>query len=167
MTGGSEGRSKIAMAFLLRSVGYFLFWLVLAGADSEGLVPGVSAAFVASWVSLGLMPPGQLAFRPLAAAGLFFRFLGQSIVAGLTVARIALHPRMPLRPGIIAYPPHFPAGPRRDAFATLASLLPGTLPSGPDGKGGIAVHCLDTEAPVAAQLAEEERRLAGALRAAP
>lgn len=163
MTGGSEGRSKIATAFLLRSVGYFLFWLILAGTDVQNLAPGAIAAFIAAWVSLGLMQPGQLAFHPIAAAGLFLRFVGQSIGAGLAVARIALDPRLPLKPGIVSYRPVFPKGPRRDAFSTLAGLLPGTLPAGPDGEDAIVVHCLDAEAPVAAQLAGEERRLAGAL----
>jgi len=167
MTGGSEGRSKIAMAFLLRSVGYFLFWLVLAGTDVQNLAPGVIAALIAAWVSLGLMPQGQLAFHPIAAAGLFLRFVGQSVGAGLSVARIALDPRLPLKPGIVSYRPGLPEGPRRDAFSTLAGLLPGTLPAGPDGAGAIRVHCLDTEAPVAAQLAAEERRLAGALARMP
>lgn len=167
MTIGGANRANLKAAFLLRSGAYFLFWLVIAGTNPEGLVVGVLAAFIAAWISLGLMPPGSLAFHPLAAAGLFVRFLGNSVVAGLTVARIALHPRMPLKPGILAYSPRLPAGPLRDAFSTLASLLPGTLPSGPDGKGGMAIHCLDTELPVAAQLTEEEKLLAGALRAAP
>jgi multicomponent Na+:H+ antiporter subunit E len=167
MNNGGGNRSDLTAAFLLRSAAYFVFWLVLAGIDPESLVVGVLAAFIAAWISLGLMPPGSLAFHPSAAAGLFLRFLWNSIVAGLTVARIALHPRMPLKPGVLSYSPQLPAGPQRDAFLTLASLLPGTLPSGPDGSGGIAVHCLDAEAPVAAQLAQEERRLAGALRAGP
>jgi multicomponent Na+:H+ antiporter subunit E len=167
MTVGGGSNSNQIAAFLARSVAYFLLWLVLAGADAEGLVVGAFAALIAAWVSLGLMQPGTLAFSPVAAGGLFLRFLGQSLVAGIKVATIALDPRMPLKPGILAYSPKFPSGPRRDAFTTLASLLPGTLPSGPDEKGGLAVHCLDIDAPVAAQLADEETRLAGALRGAP
>jgi len=41
-------------------------------------------------------------------------------------------------------------------FATLMSLLPGTVPTGSDERGGILIHCLDVEQPVVAQLAVEE-----------
>ena len=72
----------------------------------------------------------------------------------------ALDPRMPISPGMIVYRPRLKEGPARDAFSTWSSLLPGTLPSGPDGSGGIFIHCLDTQAPVSAKLAEEEQRFA-------
>jgi multicomponent Na+:H+ antiporter subunit E len=42
-------------------------------------------------------------------------------------------------------------------FTTLMSLLPGTVPTGSDKTGGLLIHCLDVEQPVAAQLASEER----------
>ena len=147
------------MAFLLRWAAYMLFWVVLAGTGSKDLVAGAAAAACASWVSLRLLPPGGLTFRPLNAIGLFLRFLWQSVVAGLSVAFMALKPSLPLRPGIIRYGTALPEGTRRQAFTTYASLLPGTLPLGGDGEGGIAVHCLDDRQPVADQLAAEEDRL--------
>jgi len=45
----------------------------------------------------------------------------------------------------------------------MASLLPGTLPTGLDETGAVVVHCLDTEQPVAAQMAAEEALLIRAL----
>lgn len=145
--------------FLLRWGGHMLFWIVLAGTAPKDLAAGAAAAAAASWLSLRLLPPGELALSPIQAARLFLRFLGQSVVAGVTVARMALSPVLPLRPGIISYRTSLPDGTRRQAFCTVASLLPGTLPLGGDGEGGIAVHCLDTGQPVADQLAAEEEIL--------
>ena len=139
-----------------------LFWVVLAGMDAKDVAAGAAASAMASWVSLKLLAPGELSLKPAKALGLFLRFLGQSVLAGLAVARMALSPAMRLRPGIIRYRSAFPEGTRRQAFTTFASLLPGTLPSGGDGRGGLAVHCLDMGQPVALQLAEEEERLRNA-----
>jgi multicomponent Na+:H+ antiporter subunit E len=150
------------MAFLLRWAGYMLFWVVLAGTDTKDLAAGAAAAACASWVSLRLLPPGELSLRPHKALGLFLRFLWQSAVAGVSVALIALRPSLPLRPGIAGYRSLLPEGTRRQAFTTYASLLPGTLPLGGDGEGGIAVHCLDERQPVADQLAVEEEKLRAA-----
>jgi multicomponent Na+:H+ antiporter subunit E len=51
----------------------------------------------------------------------------------------------------------------RNAFCTITSLLPGTLPSGSDESGAVVVHCLDITQPVAEQLAREEALLERAL----
>ena len=93
--------------------------------------------------------------------GLVLRFLRQSIVAGADVARRALDPRLPLRPGVIAYPVQLEPGATRNTFCTLSSLLPGTLPAGSDA---LLVHCLDIGEPIVAQLTEEERLLVRAVR---
>jgi multicomponent Na+:H+ antiporter subunit E len=153
--------------FLLRWVAYMLFWIVLAGTSMKDMVAGAGAAAAASWLSLRLLPPGELAIKPLKIAGLLMRFLWQSVAAGLTVARMALSPVLPLRPGIVRFDATLPEGTRRQAFTTFASLLPGTLPLGPDSEGGITVHCLDERQPVAAQLAEEENRLKAAFSGGP
>jgi hypothetical protein len=90
-------------------------------------------------------------------------FLLQSVIGGLDVARRALDPRLPLRPGLVAYPVHFPPGMTRNVFTTLTSLLPGTVPTGEDN-GQLVYHCLDVNQPVASQLAAEEAALSRALR---
>jgi multicomponent Na+:H+ antiporter subunit E len=83
-------------------------------------------------------------------------FLRQSVVAGADVAWRALDPQLPLRPGFVLYPVALSPGPERNMFTTLMSLLPGTVPTGSDEKGGLLIHCLDVEQPVVAQLAVEE-----------
>jgi multicomponent Na+:H+ antiporter subunit E len=92
----------------------------------------------------------------VAFARLCLRFLPQSIRAGIDVAWRALDPRLPLRPGIVLYRSSLPPGPTRSAFCTVMSLLPGTLPCGPQDDGSLVIHCLDVTQPVAEQLAAEE-----------
>jgi multicomponent Na+:H+ antiporter subunit E len=56
----------------------------------------------------------------------------------------------------VRYWPQLPPGPARNVFLTITSLLPGTLPCGPDEEGGLAIHCLDVSQPVVEQLTVEE-----------
>ncbi len=147
---------------LLRAVGYLVFWVILAGTGVKDLAAGVVTAFAAAWISLQLVPPGELALKPGKALGLFLRFLWQSVVAGVSVARIALSPVMALRPGNIAYRTSLSPGLRRQSFLTFASLLPGTLPTGSGDGDQVPVHVLDTAQPAAEQLAAEEARLSAA-----
>jgi multicomponent Na+:H+ antiporter subunit E len=119
-------------------------------------------AAAATWASLRLLPPGPWRLRPVALVRLALRFLWQSIVAGADVARRALDPRLPLRPGFVTYPVGFPPGTARNVFTSLTSLLPGTVPAG-DENGQIIYHCLDLDQPVVFQLAAEEAALSRAL----
>jgi multicomponent Na+:H+ antiporter subunit E len=140
----------------VRAASFFAFWVILSGLNPLDLAAGFFTAIAAAWASLVLLPPGRWSLRPLVLARLVLRFLRQSIVAGLDVAWRALDPRMPLRPGFVVYPSRLPPGPARNAFCTLTSLLPGTLPSGTDASGNLFIHCLDVTQPVAEQLKEEE-----------
>jgi multicomponent Na+:H+ antiporter subunit E len=153
----------VLRAPLVRAAGFLAFWLILFGFSLADLAVGMLTAAAATWVSLRLLPPGPWRLRPVALARLALRFLWQSIVAGVDVARRALDPRLPLRPGFVTYPVRFPPGTARNAFTTLTSLLPGTVPAG-DERGQLVYHCLDTDQPVLSQLAAEEAALAGALR---
>ena len=137
-------------------VGFFGFWLILSEFSAVDLLVGALAALMATVVSRRLLPPGPWTLRPVVLAGLAVRFLRQSIWAGIDVAWRALDPRLPLRPGFVNYRPQLPPGPARNAFLTMMSLLPGTLPCGPDEEGGLAVHCLDVSQPVVEQLTAEE-----------
>lgn len=144
-------------AWPLRAAGFLVFWVIMAGCEPADLVIGVIAAVIATAISLQLLPPCGLRIAPLALARLVARFLRQSLVAGFDVAFRALHPRLPLRPGFIRYRTQLEPGPMRDAFCTMTSLLPGTLPAGSDDEDVLLIHCLDVDAPVAEQLALEER----------
>ena len=146
-----------------RAIGLLVLWLVLAGASPADLPAGIVAAALATWASVGLLPPGRWRFRPIALARLALRFLYQSIVAGIDVAWRALDPRLPLRPGFVVYQPRLPPGLMRSTFCTITSLLPGTVPAGNDG-GHLVYHCLDVDQPIVSQLAAEEAALSQAVR---
>jgi len=157
------GPGRTAFPPILRIVSFFGFWLILTGAGPGDLAAGLVAAGAAAWASLRLLPRQHWKMRPLRVLGLALRFFRQSAIAGIDVARRALDPRLPLRPGIVIYHPLLPPGPKQNTFLTIMSLMPGTLPSGAVAGGGIAIHCLDVAQPVAEQLAAEESLFVAAL----
>ena len=160
------GRRAIPMrAALVRGAGFFGAWLLLARLTDfawADLAVGLLAAALATWASLRLLPPGPARLRYRALPRLVARFLWQSLVAGLDVARRVFDPRLPIKPGYLAYPVRIPDGPRRAAFGAFTSLMPGTLPVGTDRDGSLVYHCLDLEQPIAASLARDEALVADA-----
>lgn len=148
---------------LIRGLWFMSLWLVLLpSAKSADLAIGLFAAFAASLASLHLLPPtaGRVHFGALLA--FVPHFLWQSVIAGLDVARRAISPRLPLRPGFTLCRVGFLPGLARNEFAAITSLLPGTVPVGEE-ENAILYHCLDTTQPIVEQVADEERRLTGAL----
>ena len=146
-----------------RGVWLFALWLVLMqSAKPLDLLVGALAAYGATCVSMRLLPPDAGKVRFLALMVLMPRFVWQSLLAGIDVARRAFAPNLPLRTGFVEYRTGFRRGHARNHFATITSLMPGTVPSG-DSPDTIEFHCLDIGQPVAAQMAEEERLLAKAL----
>jgi multicomponent Na+:H+ antiporter subunit E len=156
MDNSDPAPANVVSGIIVRGGCFLGFWLIIAGADPADLPAGAVAVVAATWVSLRLMPLQQWSIRPVKFARYVLRFLRQSIVAGIDVARLALNPRMPLNPGFVIYHPQLPPGVLRDEFCAVSSLLPGTLPSGPAETSGLVIHCLDVTQPVLAQLAAEE-----------
>lgn len=155
-------RSRFTGA-LGRGSGFFLLWLVLMQSMKLGdLAVGLIATACATWASLRLLPPEAGQVRLLRLVLYLPHFAWQSFVAGLDVARRAFAPTPRLNAGFVDYRTGIPRGHARNNFATIVSLMPGTLPSG-DGPDTIEFHCLDTTQPVAEEMGGEERRLAGAL----
>jgi multicomponent Na+:H+ antiporter subunit E len=150
------------MAIAWRSAAFLGLWLVLAGADPAGLLFGLPAAALATQASLRLLPPSGRTIRPWPALRLGFGVLRASGAAGLDIALRALHPRLPLSPGMVAVPLGLPPGPARDGFRLIASLQPGALPAGLDGKGRLVVHTLDIGLPVLRETRDAEALFAAA-----
>lgn len=153
-------------SWISRGAAYFAFWVLLIGFEPGDLLVGLVAALAATWTSLLLLPPGEFRLRLAGVPFYGLRFLWQSVIGGVDVARRAFAPGLPLRPGLVRYASGYPRGAGRSAFASLTSLLPGTLALR-DQPDGLLYHCLDTDQPTAAQLAAEEAALARALPQTP
>ena len=152
--------SKVALG---RGAKFFALWVVLMpSAKPADLAVGAVGTVAATWVSMRLLPPVSGYLRLGALVALMPHFARQSVLAGIDVARRALDPRMPLNPGFVDCPLDFAPGFARCTFATITSLLPGTVPCG-DKQSSLVYHCLDVAQPVVEQLWEEERLLARAL----
>ena len=155
--------SSTARTAAIRAVLYFGVWIVIdQSAKPANLVFGVLAAAAATWASLKLMPPAAGRVRLGALLLLLPRFLWQSLLAGIDVARRAFSPRLPLQPGFVDYPVGLPRGSARNAFEAISSLLPGSVPTG-ETEELIEYHALDLGQPVVDQLAAEEQAYAKAL----
>ncbi len=165
MTAVPEGGPTRALA--VRALLYFALWIVVdQSAKPANLVVGLLASAAATWASLKLLPPASGRVRLGLLLLLLPRFLWQSLVAGIDVARRAFAPRLRLQPGFVDYPVGLPRGSARNAFELIASLMPGSVPSG-ETPDTIKFHCLDTRQPVVEQLAAEERAYARALQPGP
>ncbi|HEX5079282.1 MAG TPA: Na+/H+ antiporter subunit E [Geminicoccaceae bacterium] len=151
------GRSGTAMpdAAITRWLAFFCLWMALEGVGIVDLVVGAATAAAAAWLSLRLLPPASGRPRPLAMARLGAHFLRQSVLAGADVARRALDPALPLRPGFVRCPLRLPPGTARSAFCAYSSLLPGTLVAGSEART-LSLHCLDVGQDMAAQTRTEE-----------
>jgi multicomponent Na+:H+ antiporter subunit E len=157
---GNTGRSAA-----IRVAAFFILWLVLLPSLKVGdLMFGAVAASAATWLSLHLSPPANGGLRVGRLLLVLPHFLLESTRGGIDVALRALAPRLPIRPGLFTYGARFPSGLARNTFASITSLLPGTLACG-EADGKIVYHGLDLEQPVNEQLREEERRLTAALMA--
>lgn len=157
----APGRARAAW---LRAVLFTGFWLLLArpwagqnqAAVLADLAVGALAVGLATWASLGLLPPTGHRLRLGGLVRFGAHFLLQSFLGGLDVARRAFAPRLSLAPGYLDYPTGLRPGPGRAAFGALTSLVPGTLPVETDRPGALVYHGLDLRAPVAAGLARDE-----------
>ena len=146
----------MSLALFRRAMAFLVLWIMLTGGKPADLVAGAVAAVTAAWASLRVLPPSTSRVRPVAFAWFALRFMRQSAIAGIDVARRALDHRLPLHPGFVVYPVDLPRGPAQNMFTALMSLLPGTVPTDSDEKGQLLIHALDIEQPVGAQLAAEE-----------
>jgi multicomponent Na+:H+ antiporter subunit E len=147
---------------LMRALLYFGVWIVIdQSAKPANLVVGALATIAATWTSLKLLPPAGGRVRLGVLLTMLPRFLWQSLVAGIDVARRAFAPRLPLAPGFVDYPVRL-RGSARNAFQLISSLMPGSVATG-GTETQIEYHCLDTGQPVVEQLAAEERAYAAAL----
>jgi multisubunit Na+/H+ antiporter MnhE subunit len=117
------------------------------------------ATAMATWISLWILPPGPRPWRLSALMALIGRFLVQSVLGCIDVARRAFDPRLPLRPGYIVFATSLRRPHQRAILQTFASASPGAIAAGTDAEGRLVFHCLDTRGPIAEGLAQDEHLL--------
>lgn len=152
-----------ALVAAVRGLCFLLLWLaMIPSAKAADVAMGIVASALATWTSVRLLPRGAGEVRLVSLLRFLPHFAWQSVQGGVDVARRALHPRMPLRPGLLVCPIGFPAGAARNEFCSIVSLMPGSVVVG-EMHGAVTFHCLDTTQPIAQQMAAEEARLADVL----
>lgn len=148
---------------LTRGVAFFVLWMVLMQSTKPAdLAVGAFATLGATWLSLHLLAPAAAHLRLGSLFALLPHFIWQSVRAGIDVARRAFDPRLPLHPGFVTCPLDFPPGLARNTFATITSLMPGTVQADATDDA-LIYHSLDTAQPVVEALWKEEKLLARAL----
>lgn len=141
----------------LRAVLFSLIWWILTDGAMNSWLVGVPVVLFATLVSVVLLPPlswsltGIVRFAPY--------FLWRSLYGGIDVARRALHPRLPISPGMYDHRWRLPPGLPRVFMANTVSLLPGTLSAELDEEH-LRVHVLDQTGTFASELTIIEVRVA-------
>jgi len=141
----------------LRAILFALMWWILTDGVINSWLVGVPMVLFATLVSVALLPPlswsltGIVRFAPY--------FLWHSLYAGIDVARRALHPRLPISPGMYDHRWRLPPGLPRVFMANTVSLLPGTLSAELDEEH-LYVHVLDQTGDFASELTVIEMRVA-------
>ncbi|MCF6211473.1 MAG: Na+/H+ antiporter subunit E [Gammaproteobacteria bacterium] len=141
----------------LRAVLFALMWWILTDGAMDSWLIGAPVVLLATSISVALLPPfswslpGVVRFVPF--------FLWRSLSGGVDVAWRALHPRLPISPGLFCYPWRLPPGLPRVFMANIVSLLPGTL-STELGTDCLQVHVLDERKDFLSELETVEQRVA-------
>jgi multicomponent Na+:H+ antiporter subunit E len=158
----SSARTQVLWIACRRALLLAAVWLTLSageGASLAGWLVAALAVAAATALSLRLMPARPPAVRLGTLARMAPGFLWRSVLGGIDVARRALDPRLPLRPGWVVLPTALPPGGERVALGGEFSLLPGTLVAGTRA-GNLLVHCLDRDQPIEAEVEQAEREVA-------
>ncbi len=119
-------------AFLATFIILFATWLVLSGHfDSFHISLGLICCALVAAMSHDLLFPDFQTGRNI---GVFFRFSGyipwlfyQIILANIHVAKMVLHPRMPINPEIIEFETKLVGGLAQTTLANSITLTPGTI----------------------------------------
>ncbi|MBL4574522.1 MAG: Na+/H+ antiporter subunit E [Opitutaceae bacterium] len=141
----------------LRAVLFALMWWILTDGAMDSWLVGTPVILFATVVSVVLLPPSSWSFLGVVQFVPFF--LWRSLYGGVDVARRALHPRLPISPGLFDHRWRLPPGLPRVFMANIVSLLPGTL-SAELGANCLQVHVLDERKNFLSELEKVEQRVA-------
>lgn len=142
-----------------RAACFAALWWVMTRGEPASWVVGLPAVVAATLVSMTLLPTFSWRWQVRGAARFLGYFLWHACIGGLDVAWRALHPRLPLAPGMYTYTLRLPVGPAQTFLVNTVSLLPGTL-SATLQENHLTLHALDTNKPILAQLRHLEEVIA-------
>lgn len=146
---------------LARLALYALLWWVLS--NGEGWYFGLPLVLLTTAISMHFGRPVAVQLSQL--PGFVFFFLVELLMAGWDVARRALTPAMPLKPGWLAYDLQCRSTVARMLLSVLVCLLPGTFSARVAGDQ-LAMHVLDADRAWEG-VARLERRIIRMLESAP
>jgi multicomponent Na+:H+ antiporter subunit E len=141
----------------LRATLFALMWWVLTDGAMDSWLVGAPVVLFATRVSVVLLPSFSWSLTGMARFVPFF--LWRSLYGGVDVARRAMHPRLPISPGLFDHRWRLPPGLPRVFMANTVSLLPGTLSAELDEEH-LRVHVLDRTGAFASELILIEARVA-------
>jgi multicomponent Na+:H+ antiporter subunit E len=156
---GSQFVARMLPSAILRAALFVAVWWVLTDGRVEAWGVGAVSVTLALLLSLKLMPPSGAGFSLIGLAGFLVFFLLRSVKGGVQVARIALRPRLDLRPDVLEIPVRLPAGAAQVMLAGTLGLLPGTLAVAIDANL-LQLHVLDRRLPAEAEVRAIEKRIA-------
>lgn len=137
-----------------------MLWYVLAGGAAASWIVGAPTVLAATAVGMSCRGPRwRVSLRGAVRFSAYF--VVQSLKGAIDVAGRVLGPKVRIAAGLIEYEMTLLRDPpARDCFVLCVSLLPGTLVASIEGDR-VIVHVLDVGAPVAEELAQLERVVAG------
>lgn len=134
-----------------------IWWILTDGAIGSWLI-GAPVVLAATMVSLVMLPASSWSLRRILRFVPFF--LWQSIRGGIDVARIVLHPRLPVSPVLYEYSLRLPPGLARVFMVNTVNLLPGTLSVELDAEI-LRIHVLDETGNFAEEMVQLENLILG------
>ena len=141
----------------LRALLFSMIWWVLTNGALNSWLIGAPVVLLATLVSVALLPPSNWSF--IGTVRFIPFFFWRSLHGGVDVAIRALHPRLPIAPGIYDHKWRLPTGMSRVFMANTVSLLPGTLSMELDDDY-LRVHVLDHTGAFVIELIEIEAHVA-------
>jgi len=122
---------KRPLALIISIVLLLIAWLMLTTSlHYQELIAGVIIAVAVSLVLVSILPKGGKT-SPIRSIFNFFIFAivltKEMIVANLDVAYRVLHPKMPIRPGIVEVKPNIKSDMGKLLLSNSITLTPGTL----------------------------------------
>lgn len=109
----------------LRALLFILIWWILTDGVIASWWVGVPVVLLTTIVSMMLFAPCSCSLTGFIRIIPFF--LWHSLCGAADVARRALHPQLPISPGLYRYRWHLTPGLAQVFMADMVSLLPGTL----------------------------------------